>query len=191
MTIIVPYRDRPEHLKEFVAAMSDGNSIVVVDQDGHKPFNRGKLINVGYMETKQRVFAVNDVDMIPQVDYPMGIYGTVTQCAESDIQKVNYLGGCSIYDDYTFERSGGYHNNFWSRAEDNEYMFNLRRLRIPIKYSYIPFTILPHPRSGPEFITELWVKAQLPRKVNMLKTCQYSIISKEQMAGYTMIKVKI
>ena len=54
LAIIVPYRDREEHLSKFLPAMKkcdflDGidYEIMIVEQEEGKPFNRGKLLNVG------------------------------------------------------------------------------------------------------------------------------------------------
>lgn len=187
MTLLVPYRDREEHLKEFVAALGDNHDIVVIEQCDDKPFNRGKLINVGYLETKPVVFAANDVDIIPSSYFH--IDNGVVQAVSSRIQNKHYLGGCTIYPSQLFEQSGGYHNDFYHRAEDNEMRFNLFNCGVDVYYSFRHFRELPHPRTGPEFIPELWQKAQLPRTKNMLKTCEYVLISKELKEGYTLIKV--
>ena len=55
LAIIVPYRDREEHLARFVPHMDKFLSdkeidykIFVVEQGNDRPFNRGWLINVGY-----------------------------------------------------------------------------------------------------------------------------------------------
>ena len=59
LAIIVPYRDREEHLAQFVPHMdkflSDRDipyKIFVVEQKNERPFNRGWLVNVGYSIAK-------------------------------------------------------------------------------------------------------------------------------------------
>lgn len=170
--------------------MSEQHEIIVVEQCDDKPFNRGKLINVGFLETGPHELCVNDVDMIPSY-YPAALITGVVQCAKSNIQVFDYLGGCTIFSSASFVQAEGYHNNYFHRAEDNEMMFNLKRKNIHVMHVFVTIRELPHPRNSPEFIPELWVKSQMPRRVNMLKTCQYSVISKEQMTGYMLIKVKI
>lgn len=189
MTIITPYRNRLEHLNQFVAAMYD-HDIYIIEQADDKPFNRGKLINCGFLEIRPINFVANDIDMITPF-FPASLYNAVVQLALSSIQHSDYLGGSTLYSSFSFEHSGGYHNDFWHRAEDNEMRFNLKRQGIPVIYMPQSFTLLPHPRTTPEFIPELWVKAQLPRTVDMLKTCHYTLVSKEAMTGYTLIKVKL
>lgn len=194
MTIITPYRNRQFHLAQFIphmrAYLPDAR-ILVVEQADDKPFNRGKLINCAFLETRPEYFVAHDVDMLPlQVDYEP-VKG-VTQLAGSKIQLRDYLGGVTMFDSVTFEKAGGYHNDYFSRAEDNECRFNLQRLKIPVLELHGTFKELPHERKGPEFIQHLWQKAQLPRTVqNQLSVCKYEVVSREVTADYECIKVRL
>lgn len=192
LSIIVPYRDRPDHLKQFIPHMNkylpDAKIVIVEQADDGKPFNRGKLINVGYLEFPSDYICAHDVDMLPViVNYNVG--KGVHQKARSDIQPNDYLGGVTVFDGNTFYLMAGYHNDYFHRAEDNELMFHLKRLRIHVNDSFGAFHQLPHPRTGPEFIPELWAKAQLPRTKNMLNTCEYELISKEVHDTHTHLRV--
>lgn len=182
LSIIVPYRDREEHLKQFIPHLykyiPSGTFIAIVEQCDEKAFNRGKLLNIGAIECPSEFLCFHDVDMLPvKVNYNERI--GVQQLATSEIQKQGYLGGVTMFDMQTFKRVGGYHNDYFHRAEDNEMMFHLKHLKIPVYYRTGTFVQLPHGRPGPEFIPELWEKAQLPRAKNMLETCKYELISKE------------
>ena len=78
LAIIVPYRDREEHLARFVPHMEKFLSdkkidfkIFVVEQGNDRPFNRGWLINIGYDISSQQgfdYFCFHDVDMLPEDD---------------------------------------------------------------------------------------------------------------------------
>lgn len=194
MTLIVPYRDRAQHLENFIPAIQTylpDAQIVVVEQVKGKDFNRGKLINIGFLETKAAYFCAHDVDMLPMnVDYSPS-YG-ITQLASSAIQLQGYLGGVTMFDRQTFENIGGYHNDFFHRAEDNELMFNLHRLRVFPKDRHGTFINLPHERTGPEFIPHLWIKAQQQRKVqDQLSICEYEVLKKVNEENYTHLTVKV
>lgn len=193
LAIIVPFRNRHEHLDHFIPHMNKylpDAKIVIVEQADELPFNRGKLINVGFLEFPTDHICAHDVDMLPiNVNYFEG--PGVQQKASSEIQKQDYLGGVTIFDHETFWLMCGYHNDYWHRAEDNELMFHLKRLQIPIYNRFGTFFQLPHPRTGPEFIPELWQKAQLPRTKNMLKTCEYQLISKEVHDTHVHLKVTL
>lgn len=194
MTIIVPYRNRQDHLDQFVDAIASylpDAKILVVEQTNNNPFNRAKLLNIGYLESKDDFFVMHDVDMIPKsVDYSEKI--GVTQLASSDIQKWDYLGGVTMFDKVTFERIGGYHNDYFHRAEDNEMMFRIKRMGIRVNQRHGTFNILEHERKSPEFIPWLWAKAKLKRVVkDQLSNCTYKLISSEDSFLFRKILVQI
>lgn len=194
MTIITPYRSRQAHLAQFIPHMRSylpDARIVVVEQVDEKPFNRGKLINCAFLETRPEFFVAHDVDLLPiEVDYAPN--PCVTQLASSKIQLRGYLGGVTMFDSQTFERAGGYHNDYFSRGEDNEKRFNLQRLKIPVLELHGTFKELPHERKGPEFIQHLWQKAQLPRTVpDQLSVCNYEVVSRETMEDFELLKVRL
>lgn len=193
LSIIVPYRNRPDHLAQFIPHMNKylpDAKILIVEQADDKPFNRGRLLNIGHLEEPTDFICAHDVDMLPlKVDY--STKWEVAQLASSEIQKKDYLGGVTMFNWHAFQAAGGYHNDFFSRAEDNELAFHLKRLKIPVINRFGTFHQLPHPRTGPEFIPELWQKAQLPRTKNMLKTCEYQLISKEVYDTHVHLRVTL
>lgn len=164
-------------------------NVVVVEQLDDKAFNRGKLINIGFLETKSDIIAAHDVDILLESSAYHSNNFPVNQLCKSEIQTDGYLGGVTIYQSETFAKVGGYHNEYYHRAEDNEMRFHLRRNSIQIVSYSCKRLDLPHPRTGPEFIPELWQKAQLPRTINMLETCKYELISKEVYTTHTHLKV--
>lgn len=179
MKILIPFRNRDAHLKVFLPHIKKylpEAEIIIGEQSALHNFNRGKIINVLFLETDPDYFVAHDVDMLPvSVDYSPR--AGVTQLASSTIQVSNYLGGVTMYDNTTFRHIGGYHNNYYSRSEDCEQMFNLKRLSIPITERHGTFQSLPHKRNGPEFIPELWIKSQQKRLLqNQLFACKYCLI---------------
>lgn len=80
VAVIVPYRNRPEQLKAFLHHMHPflqkqllNYGIYIVEQSFKKPFNRGKLLNVGFLEAlkihKYHCVIFHDVDLLPLVEY--------------------------------------------------------------------------------------------------------------------------
>ena len=79
--IIVPYRDRYDHLiifkKRIISFLKNkaiDYELIIVEQDNAKNFNRGKLLNIGFLYAKKLecdYVVFHDVDMIPNndVDY--------------------------------------------------------------------------------------------------------------------------
>jgi len=195
--IIVPYRNRAAHLAQFLSHMAihyEHIPICIVEQEERKPFNRAKLLNVGFLENPQyKYYIFHDVDMLPiNVNYAIKKNIPIVQLAKSDIQLFGYLGGVTRFSANTFKKIGGYHNEYFHRAEDNEMAFNLKRFGINIINKPGEYTMLDHERKGLEFDPALWQKAQLKRSVqNQLSNCDYHIIDRKQFGSVKHIIVSI
>jgi hypothetical protein len=124
--IIVPYRDRPQQLKRFVSHMEDylkdiEYEIFIIEQSEGKPFNRGKLLNVGYNYAVKKgcdYFVFHDVDMLPEnVDYsysdrPLHL---ATHLQEHDYETTffDYFGGVTMFNKEDFKTINGFSNEYW------------------------------------------------------------------------------
>ncbi|CAG0899472.1 unnamed protein product, partial [Cyprideis torosa] len=124
--IIVPYRDRPQQLKRFISHMEDylkdiEYEIFIVEQSDAKPFNRGKLLNVGYKSACDNgcdYFVFHDVDMLPEnVDYsysdkPLHL---ATHLQEHDYETTffDYFGGVTMFTKEDFKTINGFSNEYW------------------------------------------------------------------------------
>ncbi len=140
LAVVVPYRDRAAHLREFVPAVSDhlqaagmDHRIWVVEQADHKPFNRGRLLNVGYVMAVGRrnpegythvVF--HDVDMIPE-EVAYGWWSAPTHLAGAASQfnytqpYPEYFGGVTSFTCEQFFEVNGFNNDFWGwGCEDDD-----------------------------------------------------------------------
>jgi len=140
--IIVPYRDRPSHLKKFTQHTFDylkkvdiQFEIIVVEQIDDKPFNRGKLLNVGYIKAKElgcNYVVFHDVDMLPlEVDYsysevPLHLATNFDLEYEKakNLEFADYFGGVTMMSNSTFEIINGYSNLYWGWGfEDDDLLF--------------------------------------------------------------------
>ena len=77
LAIIVPYRDREEHLNTFVPHMHEflkdkgiEYDIFIAEQADDRPFNYGKLCNsvVKELDVEYNYFCFHDIDMLPVSD---------------------------------------------------------------------------------------------------------------------------
>ncbi len=79
IAIIIPYRDRLEHLKLFLKNMhpflvkrNTSYGIYLIEPLPHLPFNRGLLMNAGFIEALKdsnhlwNCFFFHDIDMLPE-----------------------------------------------------------------------------------------------------------------------------
>jgi len=197
ITFVIPYRDREEHLALFVPHLHNhlqyfdfSYKVVVVEQEQGKPFNRAKLLNIGALCEPAACYVFHDVDMLPvEVNYlPCK---SIAQLAGSTVQRNGYLGGVTMFRHMAFIESGGYHNDYFSRAEDNEMRFNLRRLGMAVEERHGAFQLQEHER-GVLFDRVLWAKAQLPRIIqDQLTNCNYAVLSDTKKTGYRHIQVSI
>lgn len=194
LAFIVPYRDRLNHLNRFLPhhrKLFPDAEFIVVEQEPGKPFNRGKLLNVGFLEAQHcDYFAFQDVDMLClRADYSCPV--TIRQLASSNIQRVNYFGGVTLFTKQAFLTADGYTNLMYARGEDNEAFKNVTEKGIAIEYKFGKFAVLPHKRNGPEFDPVLWERAQQPRVNDGLKFCDYRILKVEALVGGKKITVSI
>ena len=134
LSIIVPYRDRKSHLDEFIPHMERFLNedeiefgIFIIEQSDDKPFNRAKLLNIGFKESEDfDYFAFHDVDMLPidsDYDFPEGpthLASEVEQFGWS-LPYDGYFGGVTLFDKESFLKINGYANDYWGwGAEDDD-----------------------------------------------------------------------
>jgi len=150
--IVVPYRDREAHLSAFLKAQN-GKQIIIVEQENEKPFNRGKLLNIGFHQsTAYDYFIFHDVDMIPVLaDYkpdfncPVHI-ATKVQQFNYKLPYPDYFGGVTILAHDHFIQANGFPNDFWGwGAEDDELRRRIETVGLKIKRRNCRFLSLKHP----------------------------------------------
>ncbi len=141
LAIIVPYRNREKQLDRFVKHIDKFFSdkdvdyhIFVVEQLDDKPFNQGKLLNIGFMKNKDYdYFAFHDVDLLPQdVDYsypkdkPIHL-GSYTSEYDYELQFADYFGGVTLFTREQYELVNGRSNNYWGWGyEDDDLLFRCK-----------------------------------------------------------------
>jgi len=136
--IIVPYRDRPIQLRTFITSIKEylldkgiDYEIIVVEQSEKKDFNRGKLLNIGFIKAEEMgctYVIFHDVDMLPikadysyvdkpthlitDIDLPEGVSRTLFD---------EYFGGVTAFPVNTFKQINGYSNKFygWGFEDDD------------------------------------------------------------------------
>lgn len=145
--IIVPYRDRKQHLDCFLpsihSALEDQGiydyQIIVVEQTDKDPFNRGALLNLGALEAIKQgctELCFHDVDLIPvDVDYgvsagdwPVELVKEVQDEDSEDHSGYNYLGGAALVRADVFKDVDGYSNKYegWG-YEDDDFLLRLQQ----------------------------------------------------------------
>ena len=143
--IIVPYRDnldgsqvRKKQLDKFIDVMPKYFSklgkkykfkIIIVEQGNSKKFNRGVLLNVGFLIAEHNVdyFIFHDIDLFPDKDMlkyyacfpfkPIHLAHIWTKYGVDG----KYFGGVNSFNKEDFRKINGYPNDYWGwGGEDDE-----------------------------------------------------------------------
>jgi hypothetical protein len=171
--IIVPYRDRADHLQLFVPHIAaffsrdaknvGGNiSITIVEQEHGLEFNRGLMNNIGYALSKERCDYVcfHDVDYLPvSADYsaPDG-FATIAWYKQQRADPRGFIikdklefffGGVVLFRKDAFEQVNGFANAYWGWGfEDNDIANRCVLETVPILRRKGTFKVLSHINRG-------------------------------------------
>jgi len=141
--VIVPYRNRYEHLQEFkksiVKYLESKNmdfKIIIVEQDNAKLFNRGMLCNIGFIEAQKEncdYIVIHDIDMIP-VDVDYSYSNVPVHLATDNIPFESYFGGMTMFPTDIFEKINGFSNLYWGWGfEDDDLRYRCVKKNVPFK----------------------------------------------------------
>lgn len=163
LSIIIPYRNREEHFKKFVPHMNNflknklNYEIVFVEQLDEKPFNRAKLLNVGFDLCKESdYFCFHDIDMLPiSEDCDYSLIDGVCKLSYF-VSQFNFiprppdeLGGVTLIDKNNFLKVNGYCNNYWGwGVEDNDFALRCKIKNVPFLTRQGRFMSLAHKPNG-------------------------------------------
>ena len=148
--IIVPYRDRyfdlvkfKSHITEYLSDSGIDYSLIIVEQDDAKSFNRGKLLNIGTIYAKKLgcdYVVFHDLDMLPEeVDYSYSdtpLHLATNLIGTKDFKRIvfdQYFGGVTLFPIKTFEEINGYSNNYWGWGyEDDDLLYRCKYYKVPL-----------------------------------------------------------
>ena len=141
--IIAPYRKRPGHLRRFRESISNylknqDYELIIVEQADDLPFNRGKLLNIGFKHAVRNqcdYVAFHDLDMLPiDVDYSytdVPIHLATNFINENREIFKTYFGGVTMFPVETFEKVNGYSNEYWGWGfEDDDLLMRLTESKV-------------------------------------------------------------
>jgi len=160
LAIIVPYRNREEHLKQFVPFMTNflntniscPFTIVVVEQANQEKFNRGTLINIGFDLIKNNCTYISphDVDLLPETsDYsPPGCPTHLAAYRSQNnyiLEYQSFFGGVNLFLNEDFQLVNGFSNVYCGYgAEDDDLRKRCVLCNVPIQRKFGRYTSLHH-----------------------------------------------
>lgn len=141
MAIIIPFRNRHEHLKHWLYYLHPilqrqqlDYKVYVINQHGEGTFNRAKLLNVGYMEALKEYdydcFVFSDVDLVPLDD--RNLYACFSQPRHLAVAMdkfgfklpyQNYFGGVASLSKEQYLKINGFPNYYWGWGGEDDDIF--------------------------------------------------------------------
>lgn len=177
VTIVVPYRNRKQHMNQFIdmfrKRFSDIDSeftLVFVEQCNEKPFNRGKLLNVGMKEfyNKTDYFINHDIDILPNMECIKSIYDTHE--LDYDITRISSphedsCGRLIKFARNVLDTMNGYPNDIWGWGiEDRAFYFRCKYMNRKISSrmnNIFSFEFLNHASNACEYLNEKKKQSEL------------------------------
>lgn len=135
--IIVPYKNRPNQLSKFkktlVNFITFPYELIVVEQTDDKEFNRGKLLNIGFIKAEELgcdYVVLHDVDMLPisadysYSDYPIHLITDLELPPDTKRDLFdNYFGGVTLFPCNLYRQINGYSNSYFGWGFEDDDLF--------------------------------------------------------------------
>ncbi|XP_032519233.2 beta-1,4-N-acetylgalactosaminyltransferase bre-4-like [Danaus plexippus] len=214
VAIIVPYRDRQQHLAIFLNHMHPflmkqqiEYGIYIIEQEGTSEFNRAKLMNVGFVESQRQrswqCFIFHDIDLLPLDSRNMYSCPKQPRHMSASIDKLNFrlpyediFGGVSAMTLEQFTKVNGFSNKYWGwGGEDDDMFYRLKKMNYHIaryKMSIARYAMLDHKKSAPNPKRyQLLSQTSKTFQKDGLSTLEYEVIKVTANHLYTHILVNI
>ena len=127
--IIIPIRDRENQLEEIIKRFKEilpsqnlDYKIYIIEQTSGKLFNRGKLLNIGFLESQKNKFSnyfvTHDVDIYSKTNDLLNYkpFDGVKHLYGYDFS----LGGIVTFNNNTFKKVNGFSNEFWGWGKEDD-----------------------------------------------------------------------
>ena len=160
LSIIIPYRDRKDSLNalipvlnQYVSKQVEEFRIFLVEQDDDKPFNKGRLNNIGFtLSNDYDYHCFSDVDLVPEFSdysYPKKPTHLSTHCSQFQyLENPDALmGGVVSFRKEHFEKINGYSNlySFWGK-EDSDLAARCQSSGLGVyQHPFGKYFSVPHP----------------------------------------------
>ena len=212
IAIVVPFRDRRQHLHSFMKYIHPflqrqllAYTIFVIEQAPGLSFNRGILLNIGFVEAMKirqfDCFVFHDVDLIPENDW--NVYACADQPAHlsSAVDTMAYrvpydgiFGGVVALRASHFQLINGFSNKFfgWGGEDDDIYnRIKYRGLNITRTSAVVGrYRMLPHRKEYPNSARHSYLSKGSERfKTDGLNSLRYTVLKLLQQKLYTHVIV--
>ena len=209
---MIPYRNMPTYLDRCTQVLPDYlrskgldfNLLVVEQGPSARPFNLGRIINVGYDLYKQGelgyvwqpgdVFNWYPADCLPiDIDFTMGGNDFIVFTADD-----HWYGKTVSFRNDIFEKVNGFGNNYWAHGREDDDMYlrlrihNAQGIRRPCKLEFIPHE--PRDTSHRASTSDIYLR-RLADTGNYLEsglnTLDYKVLDRRKVNGVDLVTVFI
>jgi hypothetical protein len=216
LTVVIPYRDREEHLTQLIPVLKrtldeqvPDYRILVVEQAPGKLFNRGKISNIGahFAMSESDYFCLHDIDMLPvKADYrcpsaPLRLIKKFERTwRPTDTLGGIFFGGVLSLSKKDFLAVNGYSNDFWGWGKEDDDLFDRMILRglVPYEDNEGLFRELPNPPNQRAYNAPInrVKRSELLRGLKSMDedgfgNLTYKILAEKNAEGYYQITVDI
>lgn len=214
VAIIVPYRNREDHLNLFLYNLHPmlvrqqlDYTIFIVEQEFGRPFNRASLFNVGFVEAVKfrqfDCFIFHDVDLIPEDDRNLYTCPDMPRHMSVAVDTMYYkliyaslFGGVCALSKEHFQKLNGFSNEFWGWGGEDDDMSSrvaaagLSIIRYPPEIA--KYTMLKHrkEKANPKRYEKLYSGSKRFKK-DGLSNLQYRVLDAKQRKLFTWILVRL
>ncbi len=202
MKLIIPYRNRLEHLQKFKEHYK-GFDLLVVEQADNKLFNRGKLLNIGFNECEDSEVCFQDVDLLAHdlSTYKLGFNGAkhLSGLCEQFGYKPPYstcFGGVTAFTAESLLKCNGFSNDFWGWGGEDDDLYNRAKINdIAIVFENNKYYSLKHdkqPITAQYSVNKhLCVNTGQTWQNSGLNSMRYSIVKHDSILGIERILVNL
>ncbi|CAL4096943.1 unnamed protein product, partial [Meganyctiphanes norvegica] len=216
VAIIVPFRDRYNHLAIFLHWLHPilrrqqlAYTIYVVEQVGNATFNKGSLMNAGFLEAWRGdtadCFVFHDVDLLPEDDRNMYSCSPQPRHLSVEVNTLGYklpyfmlVGGVLNLQGQHFFQVNGYSNLYWGwGGEDDDMGYRIKKSGLRITRppnSLARYSMLKHQKRKPlnwEIRRTLVRTAGDRYRMDGLNTLRYHLISTHQKPLFTHLMLDV
>jgi hypothetical protein len=165
LAILVPYRDRAEHLARFLPHMAKyfaqdkldsaiDYTIHIMEQAGNRPFNKARLMNAGFALVRDRAdyICIHDIDYLPiwaDYSYPDCPTRIVWFGLTHPHDYLRLFGGAVLFPSAQFAAVNGFSNGYWGWGlQDQDLLDRCIVAGLPIGRRDGTFGALHHSHEG-------------------------------------------
>lgn len=143
LKVIVPYRNRPDQLDKFINYLFEYLrntsleffNIYVVEQKDNKDFNKGCLLNIGFLEThreRNSYYCFHDIDLLPKSSQARYIKPPLNTIIHPYGHK-HCLSNKILINTNTFVKLNGFSTKYWKWGfEDTDFQLRAKYNQVSI-----------------------------------------------------------